>query len=167
MIVVTLHPVKAAMDIVQLQGDLSDLCREIAFDDEIRVVVLTGSGETSFVIESGTGEMPGEDEERETTSGSLAEPFARLDLPIIAAISGDVIGQGLELVLACDVRIASGTSRFALPHIKAGLIPSDGGTQRLSRLVGRGKAIEMILTGEMIDAQEALRIGLVNRDCSS
>ena len=162
-IVVTLHPVKAAMDIVQLPGDLSDLCREIAFDDEIRVVVLTGSGETSFVIEPGTGEMPGEDEERETTSGSLAGPFARLDLPIIAAVHGDAISQGLELALACDMRITSEISHFGLPNIKAGLMPWDGGTQRLSRLVGRAKAIEMILTGEMIDAQEAFRIGLVNK----
>jgi enoyl-CoA hydratase len=73
------------------------------------------------------------------------------------------MGQGLELALACDIRIASETSYFGMPHIKSGLIPWDGGTQRLSRLVGRGKALEMILTGEIIDAQEALRIGLVHR----
>jgi enoyl-CoA hydratase/carnithine racemase len=82
---------------------------------------------------------------------------------VIAAISGDVIGQGLELALACDLRIASETSHFGLPQIKTGHLPSDGGTQRLSRLVGRGKGLEMILTGEIIDAQEALRIGLVNK----
>jgi enoyl-CoA hydratase/carnithine racemase len=82
---------------------------------------------------------------------------------VIAAISGDAIGQGLELALACDIRIASEASRFGLPQIESGVIPWDGGTQRLSRLVGKGKALEMILTGEMIEAQEALRIGLVHK----
>jgi enoyl-CoA hydratase/carnithine racemase len=82
---------------------------------------------------------------------------------VIAAINGDATGQGLELALACDIRVATEASHFGLPHIKKGLIPWDGGTQRLSRLVGSGKTLEMILTGEMIDAQEALRIGLVNK----
>ena len=102
-------------------------------------------------------------EESRTSSPSLSEPISKLDRPVIAAISGDAIGQGLELALACDIRIASETSCFGMSHIKSGLIPWDGGTQRLSRLVGKGKALEMILAGEMIEAQEALRIGLVNR----
>jgi len=93
----------------------------------------------------------------------LAAPVAKLDIPIITAMNGYTIGQDLELALACDIRIASDTSHFGLPHVREGLIPWDGGTQRLSRLVGRAKAIEIILTGEIIDAQEAHRIGLVHK----
>ncbi len=101
--------------------------------------------------------------EEEMEPQSFTEPISKLDRPVVAAISGDAIGQGLELALACDIRIASETSCFGMSHIKSGLIPWDGGTQRLSRLVGKSKALEMILTGEMIEAQEALRIGLVNK----
>jgi enoyl-CoA hydratase/carnithine racemase len=86
-----------------------------------------------------------------------------MDQPVIAAIHGDAVGRGLEMALACDIRFAAETSRFGLPHIKSGLIPRDGGTQRLVRLVGAGKAMEMILTGDPITAREAERIGLVNR----
>lgn len=93
----------------------------------------------------------------------LAAPIARLDQPVIAAIAGDAVGLGLELVLAGDLRMARESSRFSLPHIRAGLIPWDGGTQRLARLVGRAKALEMILTGRPIEAREAQRIGLINR----
>lgn len=146
----------------QLFDELTDLCAEIAWDDEIRVIILTGEGKCFS-----TGINPGvfllsSDKGLDTPCWSLAELIAKFDQPIIAAINGDAIGQGLELVLACDVRIASETSHFGLPHIEAGLIPYDGGTQRLARLVGRGKALEMILTGEIIDAQEAHRIGLIN-----
>ena len=109
------------------------------------------------------GVVLGGNEEDKTKFLSLAEPIAKLDRPVIAAISGNAIGQGLELALACDIRIASETSCFGMSDIKSGLIPWDGGTQRLSRLVGRGKALEIILTGEVIDAQEALRIGLVHK----
>jgi enoyl-CoA hydratase/carnithine racemase len=106
---------------------------------------------------------PEGDEELTTRRRSLAAPIAELDVPTVAAIQGDAVGQGLELVLACDVRVAAETAHFGFPEIKKGLIPQDGGTQRLARLVGRGKATEMILTGEVIDAQEALRIGLLNK----
>ena len=98
---------------------------------------------------------------------SIAEPIAKLDLPIIAAIHRDAVGQGLELALACDIRVSTESSCFGFPHIQRGSIPWNGGTQRLSRLVGRGKALEMILTGERINAREAYRIGLVNRISSS
>ncbi len=164
MIVSIIGPVDSQVTLAQLSDELLELYDEIMRDGEMRAIILTGAGEKSFSMETdsfgphseGNGELG-------TKTWSLAEPFGRLDLPIIAAINGDAIGQGLELVLACDMRIASETSRFGLRHIKAGLIPWDGGTQRLSRLVGRGKALEMILTGEMIDAQEAWRIGLVNK----
>jgi enoyl-CoA hydratase/carnithine racemase len=144
-----------------LSDDLTMLCEGILLDQEIWVVVLIrgDSQPCSFPIEEGTSELLSPFFE----NCSIAEPIARIDRPVIAAISGDAIGQGLELALGCDIRIASETSRFGLAQIKAGHIPRDGGTQRLSRLVGKGKALEMILTGETIEAQEALRIGLVNK----
>ena len=93
----------------------------------------------------------------------LFKSIVDLIIPSIAAINGDAIGIGLELALACDLRICTETAHFAMNHIMYGGIPWDGGTQRLSRIVGRGKAMEMILTGEVIDAQEAHSIGLVHR----
>lgn len=164
LIVIRIGEVKTPHEMGQLVGELRDLCEQLTFDPDIRVVVLTGADENSFSIEPAMSPSDSENgEEPETGTWSLTEPIAKLDLPVIAAINGDAAGQGLELALACDIRIASETSRFALTHIKSGLIPGDGGTQRLSRLIGKGKAIEMILTGEMIDTQEALRIGLVNK----
>jgi enoyl-CoA hydratase len=94
---------------------------------------------------------------------SPAEAIAGIDRPTIAALNGDAFGQGLELALACDIRIAASEVKLGLPQILEGHIPVDGGTQRLARIVGKGKALEMVLTGEIIDAQEALEIGLVNR----
>lgn len=148
-----------------LSDELAELCTEIAWDEEIRVIILAGTEEKSFSIGSLLCELVSRDDEEEEKIDffSLSEPIARLDKPVIASMNGDAIGQALELALACDIRIASETSRFGLPQIKSGVMPWDGGTQRLSRLVGRGKALEMILTGEMIDAQGALRIGLVHK----
>jgi enoyl-CoA hydratase len=149
---------------VRCADELGEVCAEISSDEATRVVVVTGADEKSFSVGMNfTSGVSGVDEEEQTRNWSFAEPIAKLDRPVIAAISGDAIGQGLELALACDVRIASATSCFGMSHIKSALIPWDGGTQRLSRLVGRGKALEMILTGEVIDAQEALRIGLVHK----
>jgi len=136
----------------QLSDDFSVLYNEIIGDNEIRVIVVTGERDNVFYMEEGSSKTP-----------SIPETISKFDLPVIAGIAGDAIGQGLELALACDIRIAGETSHFGLPQIKRGLIPWDGGTQRLSRLVGRAKALEMILTGEAIDALEAHRIGLINR----
>jgi len=94
---------------------------------------------------------------------SIASVVGAFPLPTIAAINGDAFGQWLELALACDIRISAEDARFSMPQVTYGEIPWDGGTQRLARLVGRGKALEMILTGEVIDALEAYRVGLVNR----
>ncbi len=144
--------------------DVTELCDETTWDEEVHVVVISDAGEKAFSGETDLTKVVSMGGlEGETEPQSLAEPISELDRPVIAAISGDAIGQGLGLVLACDLRIASETSRFGLPQIKTGRLPWDGGTQRLSRLVGRGKALEMILTGEIMDAQEALRIGLVNK----
>jgi enoyl-CoA hydratase/carnithine racemase len=160
-IIDTLNP---PIKISQLANELTEICTEITWDESIKVVVLTGTSEKSFSMGIDLiSTVSGIKEEDKTKFWSLADPIAKLDRPVIAAISGDAIGQGLELALACDIRIGSETSYFGLPEIIAGHIPWDGGTQRLPRLVGRGKAIEMILTGEMIDAQEAYRIGLINK----
>ena len=157
-------PLDKQAKLVRLFEEISKFCAELAWDEEVRVIVITGAGEKSFSVGTDLfeGLLKGNGRE-EAIFWSLAEPIAKLDKPVIAAINGDATGQGLELVLACDVRIATETSHFGLPHIKAGLIPWDGGTQRSSRLVGRGRALEMILTGEMIDAKEALQIGLISR----
>ncbi len=125
---------------------MTDLCGEIRSNREIRTVVLHGEGDAFSPI---SDEFEAGSERR-----SIAEPVARLDLPVIAAIDGDAIGQGLELALAWDLRISTEASHFGFPHIQKGLIPWDGGTQRLPRLVGRGKGLEMILTSQLIGAHE-------------
>jgi len=152
------------LGMARLSVELTEICAEIAWDEEVRVIVITGSGEKSFSLGTGLNRaVSGTGEEEEMKLFYIAEPIAKMDRPVIAAIHGDAIGQGLEMALACDIRIAVETSRFGMPQIKAGLIPWDGGTQRLTRLVGRGKALEMIFTGETIDAKEAYRVGLVNK----
>jgi enoyl-CoA hydratase/carnithine racemase len=147
-----------------LSDELTELCREVDLDQEIRVIILTGDGEKSFSIETDLGGVvSGEIGKQQIRFLSIAEPIAQISKPVIAAINGDAIGLGLELALACDIRIATEICYFGLPHVKSGLIPWDGGTQRLSRLVGKGKALELILTGETIGAPEACRIGLLNK----
>lgn len=148
---------------IRLAEELADTCARINRDDETRVVVITGAGDRAF--SSGTDP----DELATMIAGraemgllSVASPVANLQTPVIAAINGDALGQGLELALACDLRIAADTARFALPQINSGLIPWDGATQRLPRLVGRAKAVEMLLTGQPIDAREAYHLGLVS-----
>jgi enoyl-CoA hydratase/carnithine racemase len=133
-------------------AELAEACERIAWDEEARVVVLRLGGDIWETHQHSGGQRTG-----------LAEPVARLKQPVIAAIDGDAIGIGLELALACDIRIASENARFGFPQIDAGQIPSNGGTQRLPRLIGRAKAMEMILTGELLDAGEARRAGLIHR----
>jgi len=148
----------------QIVGDLYDICAEINLDKEVRMIILAGTGKNPFSMEGDSiADVLKVGERSEKELWSVAEPVASLNQPVIAAIYGEVAGQGLELALACDLRIATATAHFGFPQITKGLVPWDGGTQRLSRLVGRGKAIEMILTGDTINAQEAHRIGLVHR----
>jgi enoyl-CoA hydratase len=161
--VIRICPVNDRFEACRLSEALSDLRTDILMDPDIRVIVLEGTDESSFIIEpspfeQGLVENGASDHE----TGLLAGRVAGLAPPVIAAIQGDATGQGLELALACDMRLAAETSRFALTHVSKGVIPWDGGTQRLSRLVGRSRAMEMMLTGKVIEAQEALRIGLVN-----
>jgi enoyl-CoA hydratase/carnithine racemase len=142
-------------------AELAQACEAIEVDDKVRVVVLTAQGD-NFCRGWDSAFLAGEDPHG--LSGQT-DPFASLaDLPrpVVCAIQGEALSAGLELALACDVRVAAEDARLGLPETKLGLVPMGGGTQRLARLVGRGKALEMILTGEPVDAQEALRIGLVS-----
>ena len=146
---------------IRLAEELLDICSEVSQDEDVRVVTITGAGKAFCVGTDWSGSPPLETVQ--TKLWSVATAVAKLDCPVIAAINGDAMGQGLELALACDLRIAAGTARLGLPQIVSGLIPWDGGTQHLPRLVGRAKAMEMILLGESISAEEAYRVGLVNK----
>ena len=144
----------------RLSEELAEVCSEIAFDEEIRALVITADQEPAILSSGmpGTGETTFPD-----ISFQIPDQVAALGFPTIAAITGDAVGFGLELAMACDIRIASETSTFGLPQIRDDRIPSHGGTQRLPRLVGKAKAMEMILTGSLIDAEEALRTALITR----
>lgn len=142
----------------QMATELAEVCRGINQDEEISAVILKAAG---GVFSSGSEPQDWE------AGGQASGAIASLERVVIAAINGDAIGQGLEMALACDIRIAADGAGFCLPHTSYGMIPSGGGTQRLPRLVGKGKALEMVLTAEPIDAAEAFRIGLVNKVVSS
>jgi enoyl-CoA hydratase len=136
-------------------------------DQTVRGVILTGAGPKSFVAGADIGELAAMGPIsgiRVSRDGQDVFRFIeRMPKPVVAAVNGFALGGGLELALACHIRLASDNARFGLPEVKLGIIPGYGGTIRLPRLVGRGRALEMMLTGEMIDAAEAYRIGLVNR----
>ena len=150
---------------IATRKELADALDELHNDPEIRVVVLTGAGEKAFVAGADINEFAGRTavEQRAVMKAKsvflTAEDFPK---PLIAMINGFCLGGGCELALACDIRIASERARFGQPEINLGIIPGGGGTQRLTRLIGEGKAMQLILTGEMIDAAEAHRLGLVN-----
>jgi enoyl-CoA hydratase/carnithine racemase len=144
----------------QLADELADVCREINLDSGIYVVVLKGIDDRGMESNAWIQAI---DETGNSYFRWPADSISRLDRPIVAELSRNMIGLGLEMALACDIRVAGESSCFGFPHVQQGLIPCDGGTQRLSRVVGKAKAMELILTGVTIDAQEAVRIGLVNR----
>jgi enoyl-CoA hydratase/carnithine racemase len=148
----------------QVTAELSEVKRRIGYGSPISVLVITGEGPEAFSIGTDTAEYA-ENESRADwiTRLQAASVIGSIDRPVIAAINGDALGQGLELALACDMRIASSAAQLAMPQIQSREIPWDGGTQRLARLVGRGKALEMILCGEPLTAAQALEIGLVNQ----
>jgi enoyl-CoA hydratase len=146
--------------------ELDSAFREIESSDATRAVIVTGSGEKAFVAGADIGELA----QQTPLTGKLTarrgqDLFRRIELfpkPVVAAVNGFALGGGCELAMACHVRLASDNAQFGLPEVSLGIIPGYGGTQRLSRLVGRGRAIELTLTGQRIPAGEAHRIGLVN-----
>jgi E-phenylitaconyl-CoA hydratase len=145
---------------------LAECWRRVSDDDAIRVSILTGSGDRAFCTGADLKKtMPPKESFAQLTFGveDASEAFFGSDKPIICAINGYALGGGLELALACDIRIAAENARFGQPEVRVGSIPGGGGTQRLPRAVGLSDAMLMLLTGDMIDSAEALRIGLVSR----
>src|SRR5215510_12208722 len=142
-------------------------CRDMAADERVRVVMVTGSGSKAFCAGSDMGEFPHVRED--VVSRKLARENAaftaleQLPMPVIAALNGVTLGGGAEIALACDIRIMDETARIGFPEVKRGIFPGSGGIFRLPRLVGPAKAYELLYTGELIDAHEAHRIGLINR----
>jgi enoyl-CoA hydratase len=136
-------------------------------DHEVKAVILSGSGEKAFVAGADISELAHLDldsgKKYVLNGQELTKLIENFNKPVIAAVNGYALGGGTELALACHVRIASENAKMGQPEVKLGLIPGFGGTQRLARLVGKGKAMEFVLSGKIIDAQEAQRIGLVNR----
>lgn len=147
--------------------ELSAAVGRAVADPEAAVLVVTGAGDKAFVAGADIAEMSTMTaREAQEFSGFLNGAFLRIERspkPVVAAVNGFALGGGCELALACHVRIASDQARFGQPEVNLGLIPGAGGTQRLQRIVGRGRALEMILSGDVVDAAEAHRIGLVSR----
>lgn len=149
----------------QVLEELRSALDEFRADDSVGIVVFTGAGEKAFVAGADIGEL----KERTLLDGLAArmqrfyDEIEGFEKPTIAALNGFALGGGCELAMACDVRIASENARLGLPETGLSIIPAAGGTQRLARLVGKGRAIEMILTGRIIEADEAHDIGLVTR----
>lgn len=155
-----------ALDTTVLR-ELQALVLELSADAGVRAVILTGAGQKSFVAGADISELarlsPQEAIARARLGQLVMNTIEASPRPFIAAINGFALGGGLELALACDIRIASTNAKLGLPEVTLGLIPGYGGTQRLPRILSRGKALELILTGEPVDAHEAHRIGLVER----
>jgi enoyl-CoA hydratase len=147
--------------------ELGDCLKKVRADDDIRVLILTGAGEKAFIAGADINELsqqtPVDGREFTLYGQEIIHRLETLGKPAIAAINGFALGGGCELALACTLRIASRNAKLGQPEVKLGIIPGYGGSQRLPRLCGRGVAHELILTGEMISAEDALRIGLVNR----
>jgi enoyl-CoA hydratase len=150
----------------QTWEDLRSAFEAARDDKEVRGVILTGAGDRAFIAGADINELAHltatEGEESSSFGQGVLNLVENLGKPVIAAINGFALGGGCETAMACTIRIASETAKFAQPEVKLGVLPGGGGTQRLPRLVGKGRALQLILTGEMISAQEAHRIGLVN-----
>lgn len=151
---------------MQTMGELRETFIQLKDDAEVRVVLLTGAGEKAFVAGADINELqknnPIEAKAYTHRGQAVLELIENLGKPVIACINGFALGGGCELALACTMRLASETAKLGQPEVKLGIIGGYGGTQRLPRLVGKGPALQILLTGEMISAQEAHRIGLVN-----
>lgn len=146
--------------------ELDGVLERLEADNAVRGLILTGAGDKAFIAGADVGEMESlsaADSQRMVLRGqNVLRRLERMGKPTVAAINGYALGGGLELALCCTLRVASPDAKLGLPEVKLGMIPGWGGTQRLPRLVGRGRALEMLLTGEPVDAAEAHRMGLVN-----
>jgi enoyl-CoA hydratase len=151
----------------QTLDELRRAVLELRRDDGVRVVILTGSGEKSFVAGADINEIavqtPTSGRDHAMSGQHVLDLIENMGKPVIAAINGYALGGGCELAMACTIRIAADTAKIGQPEINLGIIPGYAGTQRLSRLAGRGPALELLLTGDQISAAEAHRLGLVNR----
>ena len=148
-------------------AELDDAAGRVEREPGIRGALLTGAGTKAFVAGADIGEVGGQgasDGQARALAGQrMMRRLERCGKPVVAAVNGFALGGGCELAMACHLRVASETAKFGQPEVKLGISPGYGGTVRLPRLVGRGRALELLLTGALIDAQEAWRIGLVNR----
>ena len=152
-----------------MQG-LSNLFGDIENDDEVRGVIITGAGDRAFIAGADIKGFSFDLLESKKTGAfghALFDSIEAFRKPVIAAINGFALGGGCELAMACHIRVAGDHAKFGQPEINLGLIPGYGGTQRLPRLVGKGRALELLLTGDLIDVHEAHRIGLVNKVVSA
>lgn len=157
--------------IFQMASSFQLVCQKTAQDASIRVAVITGTENEFFISTEGSPNIDSKSSppreinniRRLVSEAQIAQTVANMEIPILAAINGAAIGQGVEIALACDIRLASANSKFQLPQINSGFLPWDGGTQRLPRIIGRSQAIELLLTGREIDAQEALTISLIHQ----
>ncbi len=150
---------------IQTREEGARVLEELRDDESVGVVVFTGAGDKAFIAGADIAEFAGRTAitQRDVMTGrSLFTAIDTFPKPVIAMINGYCLGGGCELALACDIRISSDTASFGQPEINLGIIPGGGGTQRLTRLVGEGKAMELILTGDIINAQTAYTLGLVN-----
>src|SRR2546425_1224820 len=151
----------------QVVDELAQAAERVATEDEIKGAILTGAGSKAFVAGADIGDLakqgPFDGKARALRGQAMLRRFETCGKPVLAAVNGYALGGGCELALACHLRIASENAKFGQPEVKLGIAPGYGGTQRLPRIVGKGNALSLILTAEMIDAQEALRIGLVNK----
>ena len=147
-------------------AELDAAFEELGKDDEVRVVLLTGAGERAFAAGADIRELdavgPGEGKGLAVRGQAVFRKIETLGKPVIACVRGFALGGGCELAMACTLRLAGEDAKFGQPEVKLGVIPGYGGSQRLPRLVGRGAALKLLLTGAVIDAREALRIGLVD-----
>jgi len=151
----------------QTLDELRRAILELRHDDAVRAVILTGAGEKSFIAGADINELatqtPVSGREHAMSGQHILDLIEQMGKPVIAAINGFALGGGCELAMACTIRIAADTAKLGQPEINLGLIPGYAGTQRLTRIIGRGRALELLLTGDQVTAQEAHRLGLVNR----
>ncbi len=149
-------------------NEMDDLIEKVSKDSSIKVMVITGEGK-AFVAGADIAEMVNKNREEGSAFSRLGQntfrSLEKLDIPVIAAVNGFALGGGMELTMACDIRIASTKAKFGQPEVNLGLIPGYAGTQRLSRLTNLGTALYLLMTADMIGADDALRIGLVQKVC--